>query len=589
MIRSSSANSPPTTTTTVTSGQTNYTKQQQQQQNCASFTKESSSSSSYIVESGKEGTFKCDQCPSSFGYKSNLARHQASHDSNRHYQCQKCKKLFSDPSNLQRHIRTLHIGARSHECIECGKSFATSSGLKQHTHIHRSEKPFKCQFCHRAYTQFSNLCRHKRMQSACKQQIKCNKCDQAFSTANSAAKHKKFCEGTNLTRSLANDNNSNNSNSQATGGSTNTVNNTNNHLNFSNNNNNNSSTNNNHLVSSNNPIDLLYNKLKDFNSQHYKENLTSNNSNNRSKYRRNSDTSDTNCDTPLSSVNNPLRHLSSPSSTSYTSGVTRLLTFPNSNGGAGGGSGQESTTIKSLNNELNSLANPSSSSSSSAAAAAAAAAAALPFGLLYPNIYANQLFKFDNLLTTGLAAKNFANLANYLGASTAAAGTTQQSVNHHSPLILPIPTSTSSGSPLTATHATIIGGVGANSVDKIYSHSSDIEVDDYKSNRAINIVKSESNNYLNSRNTDLVSDTLKRESSSKLKDHHLSECLLDAENSEKYYNRYPVKPEKPDTKTSGVSSSHYLLQFLSFCPLSFFLSFSLFFFLSFFQKKLFNY
>lgn len=49
--------------------------------------------------------------------------------------------------------------------------------------------------CFKAYTQFSNLCRHKRMHVTCRLQIKCNKCGQAFSTVTSLSKHKRFCEG----------------------------------------------------------------------------------------------------------------------------------------------------------------------------------------------------------------------------------------------------------------------------------------------------------------------------------------------------------------------------------------------------------
>lgn len=87
------------------------------------------------------------------------------------------------------------MGARSHACPECGKTFATSSGLKQHQHIHSSVKPFQCEVCLKAYTQFSNLCRHKRMHADCRQQIKCTDCGQAFSTITSLSKHKRFCEG----------------------------------------------------------------------------------------------------------------------------------------------------------------------------------------------------------------------------------------------------------------------------------------------------------------------------------------------------------------------------------------------------------
>ena len=144
---------------------------------------------------GGDKEYKCSQCPKVYNWKSNLIRHQVSHDDSRRYVCESCKKVFTDPSNLQRHIRSQHIGARCHACPECGKTFATSSGLKQHTHIHSSVKPFRCEVCLKAYTQFSNLCRHKRMHATCRLQIKCSKCGQAFSTVTSLSKHKRFCEG----------------------------------------------------------------------------------------------------------------------------------------------------------------------------------------------------------------------------------------------------------------------------------------------------------------------------------------------------------------------------------------------------------
>ncbi|XP_022665440.1 MDS1 and EVI1 complex locus protein EVI1-B-like isoform X3 [Varroa destructor] len=114
------------------------------------------------------------------------------------------RRAFTDPSNLQRHIRPQNSGPRAHACGECGKTFATSSGLKQHTHIHSSVKPFRCEVCLKAYTQFSNLCRHKRMHATCRTQIKCKKCGQNFATVASLTKHKRFCEAPSATDSLAN-------------------------------------------------------------------------------------------------------------------------------------------------------------------------------------------------------------------------------------------------------------------------------------------------------------------------------------------------------------------------------------------------
>ncbi|XP_058814809.1 transcription factor hamlet isoform X2 [Topomyia yanbarensis] len=144
-----------------------------------------------------KNAYRCELCPRAYCYRPSLLRHRAIvHGEVKRYPCENCPKVFTDPSNLQRHIRTHHVGARSHACPECGKTFATSSGLKQHTHIHSSVKPFQCEVCFKAYTQFSNLCRHKRMHADCRMQIKCNKCGQSFSTVTSLSKHKRFCDPT---------------------------------------------------------------------------------------------------------------------------------------------------------------------------------------------------------------------------------------------------------------------------------------------------------------------------------------------------------------------------------------------------------
>ncbi|XP_055306423.1 transcription factor hamlet-like isoform X2 [Sitodiplosis mosellana] len=145
----------------------------------------------------KKDNYRCEHCSQGFSHRPSLLRHKAlQHGEVRRFPCENCSKVFTDASNLQRHIRNRHKGARAYPCSECGKTFATESGRKQHTHIHSSVKPFQCEVCLKAYTQFSNLCRHKRMHADCRMQIKCQKCTQSFSTVTSLSKHKRFCDTT---------------------------------------------------------------------------------------------------------------------------------------------------------------------------------------------------------------------------------------------------------------------------------------------------------------------------------------------------------------------------------------------------------
>lgn len=41
----------------------------------------------------EEREYKCDQCPKAFNWKSNLIRHQMSHDSGKRFECENCVKV----------------------------------------------------------------------------------------------------------------------------------------------------------------------------------------------------------------------------------------------------------------------------------------------------------------------------------------------------------------------------------------------------------------------------------------------------------------------------------------------------------------
>lgn len=52
---------------------------------------------------------------------------------------------------------------------------------------------FSFQVCNKCYTQFSNLCRHKRMHKECRSRIKCDLCGAEYTTSHSLEKHKATC------------------------------------------------------------------------------------------------------------------------------------------------------------------------------------------------------------------------------------------------------------------------------------------------------------------------------------------------------------------------------------------------------------
>lgn len=50
-----------------------------------------------MVVHTEEREYKCDQCPKAFNWKSNLIRHQMSHDSGKRFECENCVKVWPRP------------------------------------------------------------------------------------------------------------------------------------------------------------------------------------------------------------------------------------------------------------------------------------------------------------------------------------------------------------------------------------------------------------------------------------------------------------------------------------------------------------
>ncbi|XP_005874380.2 PREDICTED: PR domain zinc finger protein 16 [Myotis brandtii] len=178
-----------------------------------------SSLEQHMVVHTEEREYKCDQCPKAFNWKSNLIRHQMSHDSGKRFECENCVKrpevaaaarkvlgpaFFSPPHPVPtlRPHPTRAPGGTAMPVVPT--EFRWGLGYMPRTvrvagpsEITEETAVEPCEVCHKSYTQFSNLCRHKRMHADCRTQIKCKDCGQMFSTTSSLNKHRRFCEGKN--------------------------------------------------------------------------------------------------------------------------------------------------------------------------------------------------------------------------------------------------------------------------------------------------------------------------------------------------------------------------------------------------------
>lgn len=88
------------------------------------------------------GQFKCSVCDRTFGVRSSLQRHEASHKGEKKYKCLYCEKSFSTSYNRLNHHR-IHTGEGFHKCTECNRSFSQKSALRYHQQTHLKIEPKK--------------------------------------------------------------------------------------------------------------------------------------------------------------------------------------------------------------------------------------------------------------------------------------------------------------------------------------------------------------------------------------------------------------------------------------------------------------
>uniref|UniRef100_A0AAG5DYW1 Protein krueppel n=1 Tax=Anopheles atroparvus TaxID=41427 RepID=A0AAG5DYW1_ANOAO len=104
--------------------------------------------------------FHCVECRKEFSTKTNLQRHQATHNGNKPFQCDICSKGFTQSGSLKTH-RFTHLNIKPHACSVCNERFTQKKSLTFHMRRHTGEKPFSCDICMASFRQKSGLVRHK--------------------------------------------------------------------------------------------------------------------------------------------------------------------------------------------------------------------------------------------------------------------------------------------------------------------------------------------------------------------------------------------------------------------------------------------
>ncbi|KAL3860221.1 hypothetical protein ACJMK2_010376 [Sinanodonta woodiana] len=112
-----------------------------------------------------------------------------SHSVDRPYKCNFCQRAFKKSSHLKQHIRS-HTGEKPYKCLQCMRSFVSNGVLKAHIRIHTGTKAYKCLLCDNTFTTNGSLKRHMSTHSEVRP-FMCPYCQKTFKTAVNCKKHMK--------------------------------------------------------------------------------------------------------------------------------------------------------------------------------------------------------------------------------------------------------------------------------------------------------------------------------------------------------------------------------------------------------------
>ena len=162
-------------------------------QHCEYKNKDRISIRSHYLRYHVEKDNKCDHCEKSFGFLSDLRKHQKIVHGGK-VQCEICDKIYRSEVTLKKHMETHAEGyvKSTYPCYKCKKSFASQYYLLNHMKYDHDkvERPkFKCDWCGATFTQKGHMMEHTNMHTGNKPH-QCNICGKKFMYSASLRVHK---------------------------------------------------------------------------------------------------------------------------------------------------------------------------------------------------------------------------------------------------------------------------------------------------------------------------------------------------------------------------------------------------------------